>query len=100
METSAVKNVFGSKAKDVPISSIKSMAGETFSASGAMNIAGSLGAFEYNFIPPTINYEKPDRRCDLDYVANSPRELKVNRILINSFSPTGSNSSLVIGRYS
>lgn len=100
METVAIKNVFGDKAKDVPVSSIKSMVGETFSASGAMNLASSIGAFEYNFIPPTINYEKPDRRCDLDYVPNISRQAKVDRILVDSFSPTGSNSCLAIGRYS
>ena len=99
METTAVKNVFGERAKKIPISSIKSMMGETFSASGAMNLAGSLGVFEYAFIPPTINYEKPDRRCDLDYVANEGRKAKVQKVLIDSFSPTGVNSSLAIGRY-
>jgi 3-oxoacyl-[acyl-carrier-protein] synthase II len=99
METTAVKNVFGERAKKIPISSIKSMLGETFSASGAMNLAGSLGVFEYAFIPPTINYEKPDRRCDLDYVANESRKAKVQKVLIDSFSPTGVNSSLAIGRY-
>ncbi|MCX5686931.1 MAG: beta-ketoacyl-[acyl-carrier-protein] synthase family protein [Candidatus Omnitrophica bacterium] len=99
METVAVKNVFGDRAKEIPASSIKSMVGETFSASGAMNLAGSIGVLEYNFIPPTINYEKPDRRCDLDYVPNEAREAKIDRILIDSFSPTGSNSCLAIGRY-
>ena len=99
METVAVKNVFGDRAKEIPASSIKSMVGETFSASGAMNLAGSIGVLEYNFIPPTINYEKPDRRCDLDCVPNEAREAKVDKILIDSFSPTGSNSCLAIGRY-
>ncbi|MFA6142336.1 MAG: beta-ketoacyl-[acyl-carrier-protein] synthase family protein [Candidatus Omnitrophota bacterium] len=99
METTAIKHVFGGRASDIPVSSIKSMIGEAFSASGAMNLAGSVGVLEYNFIPPTINYEKPDRRCDLDYVPNIAREAKVDKILIDSFSPTGSNSALAIGRY-
>lgn len=96
METTAVKNAFDGRAKKIPISSIKSMAGEAFSASGAMNLAGSLGVLEYNFIPPTLNYEEPDRRCDLDYVPNEAREVKIGKILIDSFSPTGVNSSLAI----
>ncbi|MDD5428133.1 MAG: beta-ketoacyl-[acyl-carrier-protein] synthase family protein [Candidatus Omnitrophica bacterium] len=99
METAAVRKVFGKAASAVPISSIKSMAGETFSCSGAMNLAAAAGVLRDNFIPPTINYKVPDRRCDLDCVPNTAREAKVKNILINSFSPAGSNSSLAIGRY-
>ncbi len=99
METRAVKNVFGERAKKIPISSLKSMAGESFSASGALNLAGCLGILEENFIPPTICYAEPDRRCDLDYVPNETREAKVDKILIDAFSPTGSNSTLAVGRY-
>jgi 3-oxoacyl-[acyl-carrier-protein] synthase II len=78
---------------------VKSMIGDTFSASGAMNIASSLDVFENNLIPPTVNYEKPDRRCDLDYVIGKARSGRINRILTNSFSPTGSNSSLSLKRF-
>lgn len=99
METRAVRNIFNTKAKSIPISSIKSMIGESFSASGAMSLAASLGVLEKVFIPPTINYEQPDKRCDLDYVPNKMNKNRVNRILVNSFSPTGNNSSLVVGRY-
>ncbi|MDD2654700.1 MAG: beta-ketoacyl-[acyl-carrier-protein] synthase family protein, partial [Candidatus Omnitrophica bacterium] len=96
METNAVKNVFGGKAKSVPMSSVKSMIGESFSASGALNLAASLGVFEEGFVPPTINYVKPDRRCDLDYVPNKSQKNRVKNILVNSFSPTGSNSTLTV----
>jgi 3-oxoacyl-[acyl-carrier-protein] synthase II len=99
METNAVKNIFGGKAKKIPISSIKSMIGESFSASGGLNLAASLGIFEEGFIPPTINYVQPDRRCDLDYVPNKSQKNKVRNILVNSFSPTGSNSTLTVGKY-
>jgi len=98
METSAVKGALGKWANQVPMSSIKSMIGDSFSAGGAMNLAASIGALEKNFIPPTINYEKPDKRCDLNCVPNTPSEAKVGTILIDSFSPTGNNSCLVIGR--
>ncbi len=100
METRAINRVFGPKAKKLPVSSIKSMIGDTFSASGAMNIAASIGAIKEGFIPPTINYEVKDDRCDLDYVPNKSRSIKVNKVLIDSFTPTGVNSSLVIGKYS
>lgn len=99
METRAMKKVFGEIAKDIPISSIKSMLGEAFSASGAMNLVASLGILEKDFLPPTINYEIPDKRCDLDCVPNVMRRKHVDKILINSFSPTGNNSSLAIGRF-
>jgi len=100
METKAVKDVFGKKAKEIPVSSIKSMIGDAFSAGGAMNLAASIGTLVKDFIPPTINYEKPDRRCDLNYVLNKSVETRVDHILIDSFSPTGNNSCLVAGRYS
>jgi len=98
MEAVALKDVFGAKLRNIPVSSVKSMMGESFSASGAMNLASSLSVLENNVIPPTINYEKPDRRCDLDCVPNKAREKKVDKILINSFSPTGGNSVMAIGR--
>lgn len=99
METTAVKSVLGDRAKKTPISSIKSMIGETFSSSGAMNIAAGLASLAEGFMPPTINYEKPDRRCDLDYVPNEARQGKVDKVLVNSFSPNGSNSAILIGKF-
>jgi 3-oxoacyl-[acyl-carrier-protein] synthase II len=99
METRAVNRVFGDNAKKIPISSIKSMIGDTFSASGAMNVAASIGAIKESFVPPTINYEVKDTRCDLDYVPNSSRDRKVAKVLVNSFTPTGANSTLIIGKY-
>lgn len=100
MESAAIKSVFNAAAKNVPVSSIKSMIGDTYSASGAMNLAASLGVLKEGALPPTINYEKPDRRCDLDCVPNQARKADVKNILVDSFSPTGSNSILAIGRYS
>lgn len=99
MEAGALKNVFGERSKEMPVSSVKSMIGECFSASGAMNIASSVGILERGYIPPTINYKEPDRRCDLNCVPNVAERKDIDKILINSFSPTGSNSSLMIGRF-
>ncbi len=98
METVALKDIFGAKLKNIPISSVKSMIGESFSASGAMSLSAAISVLENNVIPPTINYETPDRRCDMDCVPNKARGKKVDKILINSFSPTGGNSILAIGR--
>ena len=100
METVAAKRALDAAAKKIPASSIKSAIGETYSASGAMNLAASLGVLDEGVIPPTINYEKPDRRCELDCVPNEARKIKVKNIVINSFSPTGSNSVLAVGRHS
>ena len=98
METRAINRIFGNKAKKLPVSSIKSMIGDTFSASGAMNVAASIGAVKESFLPPTINYEVRDSRCDLDCVPNKSRSAKVKKVLVDSFTPTGVNSSLVIGK--
>ena len=100
METRAIEAVFGERAKKVPVSAVKSMIGDTFSASGAMNVAASIGAMKDGFLPPTVNYEEKDKRCDLDYVPNIAREADIDKVLIDSFTPTGINSSLVIGRCS
>jgi 3-oxoacyl-[acyl-carrier-protein] synthase II len=98
METTAIKNVFNAHSSKIPASSIKSMVGECFSASGAMNVAAAIGSITDGFFPPTINYEKPDRRCDLDYVCGKARAGKPGKALVNAFSPTGSNSSLMLGK--
>jgi 3-oxoacyl-[acyl-carrier-protein] synthase II len=99
MEVLTIKKVFGSDVdKKIPTSSIKSMVGETYSAAGAMNLASGLGVLEKGVIPPTINYKESDRRCELDCVPNQAREEKVDNVLIDSFSPTGSNSILAIGK--
>lgn len=98
LETEAVKTLFGESAKKIPMSSIKSVIGETFSASGSFGVAASIFAFEKDFIPPTINYKIKDPYCDLDYVPNTPRSQRVNRILILSTDPYGQSSALIIER--
>ena len=98
METRAVNRVFGDSAKDVPVSSVKSMTGDCFSASGALDVIASIGAINDGFIPPTVNYEVKDKRCDLDYVPNEARQAKVKNVLVDSFGPTGVNSALVLSK--
>lgn len=99
IEAEAIKDIFNSHAKSVPVSSIKSMVGESFSASGALSLAASVGALKNSFIPPTINYKDPDAECDLDIVPNKSRKEELNRILINTFGPSGTNTCAVIGKY-
>ncbi|MDD5079217.1 MAG: beta-ketoacyl-[acyl-carrier-protein] synthase family protein [Candidatus Omnitrophica bacterium] len=98
-ETKAIKQLFGKKAKKIPITAIKSMVGETFSASGGFSTIAALLSLQNGIIPPTINLRKQDPLCDLDYVPNIARNLKSKNILVNSFGPNGTNSSLVISRY-
>jgi len=99
IETKVLKEVFGQEAAKIPVTSIKSMTGETFSASGAMQVASCLGALEKGFIPPTINYAQKDVACDLNYVANVARNASPGNILINTFGPANLNSCLVISRH-
>lgn len=99
IEAEAIVDVFGQDAKKIPVSSIKSMVGESFSACGALSLAASVGAIQNRFIPPTINYQEPDTECDLDVVPNKARKKELNNVLINTFGPSGTNTCVVIGRY-
>ena len=99
IETSAIKEVFGEHAYKIPVSSIKSMTGECFSASGSFAVAASLGALNRNFVPPTVNYKEKDPDCDLDYVPNKSRKAVLNKIMVITFGPSGSNTCMIIGRF-
>ena len=82
IEVEAIKDVFGEDAKKVPVSSIKSMVGESFSACGALSLVASVGAIENKFIPPTLNYSEPDSECDLDFVPNKSRKKELNNVFL------------------
>jgi 3-oxoacyl-[acyl-carrier-protein] synthase II len=97
LETRAIKDTFGTAAKRVPTSSIKSMTGHMITATGVVELIVSLLAIRDGVLPPTINYETPDPDCDLDYVPNVAREASCRRVLSNSFGFGGQNVSLVIG---
>jgi len=99
METVAVKRVFGDHAGKVPMSSIKSMIGHLIGAAGAMEAVVSVMAIRDGVVPPTINLDTPDPECDLDYVPNQAREVKVGTVLSNSFGFGGQNAALVIREY-
>ena len=93
-ESSAIREVFGSDAP--PVSSTKSMHGHAMGASGAIEIASSLLALRDGFLPPTINLRDVDPACDLDHVANEPREARVETFLSNSFGFGGMNAVVAI----
>src|SRR3990167_815759 len=70
METQVIKDIFGENAYNIPVSSIKSMLGESFSASGALSLVAAVGVLENGLIPPTVNYKEKDPDCNLDYIPN------------------------------
>ncbi|KAA0242919.1 MAG: beta-ketoacyl-[acyl-carrier-protein] synthase family protein [Candidatus Brocadia sp. AMX2] len=99
METSVIKEVFGMRANLIPVTAIKSMTGECYDASGALQTIAAVMSMNTHTVPPTINYKERDPECDLDYVANTARVLPVKNVLINTFSRLGNNSSLIISKY-
>ncbi|HRI44245.1 MAG TPA: beta-ketoacyl-ACP synthase II [Fimbriimonadaceae bacterium] len=100
LETLAIKRVFGDYASRLPVSSTKSMIGHSLGAAGAIEAAVCLLAMRDNVLPPTINYEKPDPDCDLDYVPNRSRPAPLNCVLSNSFGFGGHNVSLIFRKVS
>jgi 3-oxoacyl-[acyl-carrier-protein] synthase II len=96
-ETMAVKAVFGEHAKRLAISSTKSMLGHLLGASGAVELIATVLSIQSGVVHPTINYTTPDPDCDLDYVPNAARQMKVRRAVSNSFGFGGHNCSLVVG---
>jgi 3-oxoacyl-[acyl-carrier-protein] synthase II len=99
IETTALKHVFGERAKKVPISSTKSMTGHLLGGAGGLEAGISVLALRDQILPPTINYENPDPCCDLDYIPNHARKAEVNYVLSNSFGFGGTNASLVFKRW-
>ena len=99
VETKAIKEVFGKGAYDVPISSTKSMIGHAMGGSGAIEAAVCIKTIEEGIIHPTINLDRPDPECDLDYVPGEARQADVRAALSNSFGLGGQNACLVLGRF-
>lgn len=95
-ETVAIKRALGDAAYDVPVGSTKSMTGHLLGAGGAVEAITCFLVMEHGVIPPTINYETVDPRCDLDYVPNEKRTASVDVALSNSFGFGGHNAVLVL----
>jgi len=98
-ETAAIKIVFGEHAYHIPVSSTKSMTGHLLGAAGALEALICVNVLQDSILPPTINYETPDPDCDLDYIPNQARSVKVQHIMSNSFGFGGHNASIIISRY-
>jgi 3-oxoacyl-[acyl-carrier-protein] synthase II len=98
VETDMIKRVFGRRAYNIPISSIKGVTGNALSAAGPHQIITCALCFKHGMIPPTANYEVPDPRCDLDYVPGRFRNRRIHTALINVRGLGGGNSSLVVER--
>jgi 3-oxoacyl-[acyl-carrier-protein] synthase II len=98
IETHAMKFALGEFAKSIPMSATKSQVGHPQGASGAAGLGAALCAIQTNVIPPTINLDKPDPDCDLDYVPNEAREATVDVALCNCIGFGSKNSALVIER--
>jgi len=99
-ETLAIKAVFGERAYQVPVTANKSMLGHGLGAAGAMETLASVLSIRDNVIPPTINLDRPDPECDLDYVPHSARQARVDVVLKNSFGMGNQNACLVLKRFS
>ena len=99
-ETLAIKRSFGNLADQVAISSTKSMTGHLLGAAGGIEAVFTLLAIRDQVAPPTINLDNPDPQCDLDFVPNTAREMKISTAISNSFGFGGTNGTLVFRRLS
>jgi 3-oxoacyl-[acyl-carrier-protein] synthase II len=97
-ETRAIKQVFGDNAGRVAVSSTKSMTGHLLGAAGGVEAVFSVLALRDQVAPPTINLDNPDPECDLDYVPNVARGMKINTVMSNSFGFGGTNATLILRR--
>ena len=99
VETVAIKSLFGERAYQIPVSSTKSMMGHSLGAAGGLEAIACIRTITDGIIHPTVNYEYPDPRCDLDYVPNVARKANVEVVLSNAFGFGGQNACLVFKRY-
>jgi len=99
-ETIAIKAVFGSHAKRIPISATKSMTGHLLGAAGSTEAIFTILSIYEGILPPTINYEEPDPECDLDYVPNVARRQSIQTAISNAFGFGGTNATLVFRKFS
>ncbi len=95
-ETAAINKVFGNHAAKLAVSSTKSMHGHTLGAAGGLELVATILAIKDGVVPPTANFTKPGEGCNLDYVPNDARDMKVNLALSNSFAFGGLNAVLVV----
>lgn len=98
-ETTSLKMVLGERAKQIPVSSTKSMTGHMLGAAGGFESVVCVKSIMHGIVPPTINYTTPDPDCDLDYVPNEAREVDVRLALNNNLGFGGHNASVLFAKY-
>jgi 3-oxoacyl-(acyl-carrier-protein) synthase len=98
-ETKAIKEVFGQRAYEIPVVGNKAALGHSIAGSGALELIGCILSLRDQTVPPTINYRVPDPECDLDYVTEGKRNMRLQNVMSNSFAFGGSNAVLIIGTY-
>ena len=98
VETAAIRAVLGAQADEIPVHAVKSMTGHLIAASGAIEAAAAVLTLHHKTIPPTINLDRPDPQCDLDYVPHHARPFAGRTVLSNSFGFGGQNATLIFGR--
>jgi 3-oxoacyl-[acyl-carrier-protein] synthase II len=98
-ETQAIKTVFGEGARKMAVSSTKGATGHMLGAAGAIEMAICAKTIQTDIVPPTINYQVPDPECDLDYVPNTARQMKVEATISNSFGFGGHNASIAAKKF-
>jgi len=98
-ETLIAKEVFGKRACNTPMSSLKSMIGHTMGAASAIEAAACVLMMKNNTILPTINYKDPDPLCDLDYVPNEAREAELHTVASNAYAFAGNCSAIILRKY-
>ncbi|MEK2688746.1 beta-ketoacyl-ACP synthase II [Bdellovibrio sp. GT3] len=99
LETAAIKNLLGDHAKNVMVSSTKSMTGHALGAAGAIESAFCVMAIRDQIAPPTLNLDNPSEDCDLDYVPHKAREAKIDNVLNNSFGFGGTNACMIFSKF-
>jgi nodulation protein E len=99
IETASLKAVFGAGARNLAVSSTKSMVGHALGAAGALELVATIMAIRDQTIPPTMNYLGPDPECDLDYVPNQARRGRIQAALSNSFAFGGLNAVIAVRQF-
>ena len=98
-ETKAIKAVYGDYAYRLAISSTKSNVGHLLGASGAVELVASIMAIRSSVAPPTINLDNPDERCGVRHVPNRPQDMRITRVMSNSFGFGGHNACIVVSKF-
>ena len=98
-ESEAVGEVFGARSRTIPISSTKPIHGHALGASGALELVCAINAMRDSVAPPTINWEVPDPKCEVDCIPNVAREMKIDTVMSNSFAFGGINAVLVVRKH-